>query len=140
MRFLVALALLLTLPAFAKWTDTVRSRLPSNIQKLELGKTDRAAARKLMGAPQLTKGDKDYWIVDGFKYAVELSFEKNTLKRIHYNFPKKTMDLEELKKDIDPKKLKASSTSPHTILVYEDKDGKLEIELTSGKIESVRFQ
>lgn len=140
MKKLFLLALLFSLPAFAGWSEKVKSHLPQKLQTLELGKTDRESARKALGKPDLVRGDKEYWIIDGFKYAVELTYAKNKLTSFHYNFPKKKLNIDVLKTEIDPKLLKASPTSPHTNLLYQDKTGKLEIELTSGDVESVRFQ
>jgi hypothetical protein len=130
----------ISLPVLAKWTDKVKTHLPPNLQTLELGKTDRQSARKILGNPDLVRGDKEYWVMDGFKYAVELTYINNRLKSLHYNFPKKKLNIDALKSEIDPKLLKSSPTAPHTNLLYQDKTGKLEVELTSGDVESVRFQ
>lgn len=140
MKKLILLSLLISFSAFAKWSEKVKTHLPTKLQALSIGKTDRDSARKTLGKPDLVRGDKEYWIMDGFKYALELTYEKNKLTSFHYNFPKKKLNIEDLKSQIDPKLLKASETAPHTTMMYQDKEGKLEVELTSGDIESVRFQ
>lgn len=140
MKTLIVFTLLFTTSAFAGWTEKARTHLPKDLRTLELGKTNRESARKALGKPDLVRGDKEYWIREGFKYAVELTYKDNKLATLHYNFPKKDFALEEIKADIDPKLIKASPTAPHTSLVYQDTEGKLEIELTTGKVESVRFQ
>ena len=140
MKILILTAILFSSHSFAGWQEKVKPHLPAKVSSLVIGKTDRETARKTLGKPDLVRGDKEYWIIDGFKYAVELSFADNKLKTLHFNFPKKNLSVESLKSEIDPKLLKSSQNSPHTTMVYEDKEGKLEIELSTGKIESVRFQ
>ncbi len=140
MKKLLLLSLLISLPVLAGWSEKVKTHLPQKIQSFEIGKTDRESARKALGKPDLVRGDKEYWIIDGFKYAVELTYVKNKLASLHYNFPKKKFNIDALKSEIDPKLIKASPTAPHTTLLYQDKSGKLEIELTSGDVESVRLQ
>lgn len=140
MKILILISLLISFSALAGWQEKVKSHLPAKLSSLTPGKTDREAARKSLGKPDLTRGEKDYWIIDGFKYAVELSFADNKLKTVHYNFPKKKLSIESFKSEIDPKLIKSSPNSPHTTMVYEDKEGKMEIELSTGKIESVRYQ
>lgn len=140
MRLLLSLCILVSLPSFAGWTEKVKSQLPSKLSTLLIGKSDRDSVRKSLGKPDLVRGDKEYWTMDGFKYALELTYKKNVLETLHYNFSKKSLSLHDFKNNIDPKLLKASPTQPHTALFYEDKEGKLEIEASSGKIESVRFR
>ncbi len=140
MKTLIVLSLLISSSVFAGWSEKAKAHLPKDLRTLELGKTNRDSARKSLGKPDLVRGDKEYWIRDGFKYAVELTYKDNKLSSLHYNFTKKDFPLEELKADIDPKQLKSSPTAPHTTLVYQDKEGKLEVELSTGKVESVRFQ
>lgn len=136
--FLLFLALT-SLSAHAGWSDKARSFLPAKVQLIVSGKTDREAARKILGKPALARADKEYWIIDDFKYALELTYKNNKVAGLHYNFPKTKFSLEDLKKDIDPNRLKSSPTSPHTSLIYEDKEGKMEVDLTSGQVESVRL-
>lgn len=131
---------LISFPVLAKWTEKVKSHLPQKLHSLAIGKTDREGARTALGKPDLVRGDKEYWVVDGFKYALELTYVRNRLTSIHYNFPKKKLNIDVLKTDLDPRLLQSSPSAPHTNLSYEDKEGKLEIELTSGDVESVRFQ
>lgn len=140
MKILILFSLLFSASSFAGWQEKVKPHLPTKVSSLVIGKTDRESARKSLGKPDLVRGEKEYWIVDGFKYALELSFADNKLKTLHYNFPKKNLKVEDLKSEIDPKLIKSSPNSPHTTMVYEDKEGKMEIELSTGKIESVRFQ
>ena len=140
MKKLILLSLLVSLPVLAGWSEKVKTHLPQKLQSIEIGKTDRESARKTLGKPDLVRGDKEYWVIDGFKYAVELTYVKNKLTTLHYNFPKKKLNIDALKPEIDPKLIKASPTAPHTTLLYQDKSGKLEFELTSGDVESVRFQ
>ena len=140
MKKLILLSLLVSVPALAKWSEKVKTHLPSKIQSLTIGKTDRDSARKIMGKPDLVRGDKEYWVIDGFKYALELTFVNNKLTSLHYNFPKKKLNIEDLKAQFDPKLMKSSPTAPHTMMMYQDKEGKMEVELTSGDVESVRFQ
>ncbi len=140
MKTLIVLTFLFSTSIFAGWSEKAKTHLPKDLRALELGKTNRESARKTLGKPDLVRGDKEYWVREGFKYAVELTYKDNKLATLHYNFPKKDFSLEDLKADIDPKLLKSSSTAPHTSLVYEDKEGKLEVDLSSGKVESVRFQ
>ncbi len=140
MKKLIFLSLFVSLPVLAGWSEKVKTHLPSKLQTLSIGKTDRESARKTLGKPDLVRGDKEYWVMDGFKYALELTYDKNKLTTFHYNFPKKKLNIEAIKTQIDPKLLKASETAPHTTLMYQDKEGKLEVELTSGDVESVRFQ
>lgn len=140
MKLLLLFCMLFSFPSFAAWTEKVKSQLPSKFSELLIGKSNRDSVRKILGKPDLVRGDKEYWIMDGFKYALELSYKKNVLETLHYNFPKKSLTINDLKNDIDPKLLKASTTQPHTGLVYEDKHGKLEVEASSGKIESVRLR
>ena len=140
MKKLILLSLLVSFPAHAKWSEKVKTHLPSQLQSLTIGKSDRNSARKALGKPDLVRGDKEYWVMDGFKYAVELTYTKEKLSSLHYNFPKKKLNIDALKAEIDPKLLKASTTAPHTMMSYQDKEGKMEVELTSGDVESVRFQ
>ncbi len=140
MKTLLFFTLFITLQVHAKWTDKVKPYLPQKLQNLELGKTDRENARKALGKPDLVRGDKEYWVLDGFKYAVELTYVKNKLTSLHYTFPKNKLNIDAVKSEIDPKLLKSSVTAPHTHLLYQDSAGKLEVELTSGDVESVRFQ
>lgn len=140
MKFIFTFILIFSQSAFAGWSEKVKSHFPKKMNSLVIGKSDREAARKSLGKPDLVRGDKEYWIIDGFKYAVELTYKNNKLETLHFNFPKKTLAMEDLKSDIDPKLLKSSPDQPHTALIYEDKEGKLEVELTSGKIESVRLR
>lgn len=126
--------------AHAEWASKVRQHLPLKVSSIIVGKTDREGARKLLGNPALIKGGKEYWIFDDFKYALELTYQGNKVSSLHYNFSKNKFSIEDLKKEIDPKLLKTSPSSPHTSLVYEDKEGKMEVELATGKVESVRFQ
>ncbi len=140
MKMFIFLSLLVSFPALAGWSEKVKTHLPQKLQSFEIGKTDRESARKALGKPDLVRGDKEYWIMDGFKYAVELTYVKNKLTTLHYNFPKKKFNIDALKSEMDPKLIKASPTAPHTTLLYQDKSGKLEFELTSGDVESVRLQ
>lgn len=139
MKVCVLFLFLISLPALGGWSQKARSFLPKKVALIEPGKTDREGARKLLGKPDLVKGGKEYWVVDGFKFAVELSYQENKVSSLHYNFPEKKFGLEALKGGVDPKLLKRSPVSPHTSLVYEDAEGKMEVELTSGQVESVRF-
>lgn len=140
MKLIIIIAALFSFSSFAGWQEKVKPHLPPKIKLLTIGKTDRDSARKALGKPDLARGDREYWVIDGFKYAVELTYADNKLKTIHFNFSKKVLNIGELKNDIDPKLIKSSAQSPHTTMVYEDKEGKIEIELSSGKIESVRLQ
>lgn len=140
MKTLILISVLFSIEAFAGWAQKAKSHLPPKVQALELGKSDREAARKALGKPDLVRGDKEYWIIDGFKYALELTYKNNKLSSLHYNFSRNGFPVETLKGDFDPKLLKASPTAPHTSLMYEDKEGKIEVEMATGKVESLRFQ
>ena len=140
MKTLILLSVLISFHTFAGWTEKAKSHLPPKVQTLELGKSDRDSARKALGKPDLVRGDKEYWIIDGFKYALELTYKNNKLATLHYNFSRNGFPVEKLKGEFDPKLLKASTSSPHTSLMYEDKQGKMEVEMATGKVESVRFQ
>lgn len=133
------LFLFIPLLAHAGWSEKAKTYLPKTVQSIIVQKTDRDTARKMLGKPDLVKGEKEYWAIDGFKYALELSFSNKKVSSVHYNFSPARFSVEELKGSIDPKLLKASPSSPHTTLVYEDKEGKMEVDLSTGKVESVRF-
>lgn len=140
MNVFIAAILFVSLSAHAGWLEKVQAKLPEKVRQIKPGKTDRTEARKFLGKPDLVHGDKEYWIFDGFKYALELTYTKNKVSSVHFNFPQKNFSMESLSKDVNPKLIRTSPSAPHTSLIYEDKEGKMEIELTSGLIESVRFQ
>lgn len=139
MKILMMMTLLISFSAWAGWTEKVRTKLPQKVQSISLNTTSREEAIKKLGKPDLTVGEKDYWVMDGFKYALELTYKSGKVVTLHYNFPEKKISLDDLKGEIDPKLMKASTTSPHTVNTYQDKEGKLEVELSTNKIESVRF-
>jgi hypothetical protein len=139
MKILFLMTFFFSFSAWSAWTDKVKAKLPKKVQNISIGTTSRDEARKTLGAPDMTVGEKDYWVIGGFKYALELTYKSNKVVTLHYNFPEKNISLEDLKGEIDPKLMKASTTSPHTINTYQDKLGKLEVELSTGKIDSVRF-
>lgn len=139
MKFILLMLMLISHAEASGWSRKVRTHLPEKVTKIETGKTDRTTARKILGMPDLVRGDREYWALGGFKYSLELTFEGSKVKTVHYNFSEKKPSLEEFKSLIDPKLLKPSQHEPHTALVYEDEEGKLEVDLSTGKIISLRY-
>lgn len=81
--FLVFISFSLLASSFEK----VTSLLPEEMKKLSLHKSSPKDAEKILGKADLVEGKKYYWKRNGFKYAIELSFDgKEKLSSLHYTF------------------------------------------------------
>lgn len=110
--------------------------LPREIQELTLKKTSSNEAEKILGKPHLVEGSKHYWEVKGFKYGLELSFDKNKkLQSIHYTFTGEKPPLTKLPK-FDSEKLTPLSS---TLMKLKDNGCEVVIDVPKKTISSVRF-
>ena len=118
--------------AFASdWRDSLKSHLPSKIQKFEINKTTKAEALKKLGTPDLVEKNKYYWKEGEFKYPLELSFEDEKLIKLHYSFQKgPALSLIRINPD-------AFKSYSHTLMKYEDKNGTVFLDVRSKTIDSV---
>ena len=121
---------------------TARTRRRSPLQEFESGKTTLKDIEAKLGKAALTEGNKRYWKRDGLKYALELTFEHDTLQSLHYTFTGKKPSLDILKGSIDITKFApypASGKSAGRFLKLTDKNAELTIDPVSKTIQTVRL-
>jgi hypothetical protein len=132
------LFLLTTLSVQASGLEAkLRAALPAPLDKAQLGKTTIGDLEAKMGKPDLIEGSKRYWIKNGLKYAVVLSFKKDKLSSIHYTFTEGKPSLESIYSD-----LKQSALEPYNTryLIHRSPSAEVVIDPTSKKIYSVRIK
>jgi hypothetical protein len=78
MRWLCFILICWSTPLHAGWQEDLFSLLPQKLQELQLNKTTPKDAALLIGKPALIKGEKQYWVYDDFKYALELTFKEQS--------------------------------------------------------------
>lgn len=138
------LLIFLSFSSFAESNLATEARklLPQDLQELTLNKMTSLEVQKKLGKPQLIEGNKQYWEIDGFKYGLELTFDKSKkLETIHYSFVGKRPLITRLSK-FDTEKLlpvtqggKVSSS----LMKLKEKDCEVVIDVSSKTIYSVRL-
>jgi hypothetical protein len=131
------LFLVMSFSAFAGEAE-IRSLLPKRLQGLEIGKTTITQAVDVLGMPDLVKGPKQYWAEDGFKYAIELTFEKRKLVSLHYSFPKRP-DASVLKDEFKEEDFKPVAGDDRLRKATRD-HSEVVVNTAQKKVESVRIK
>ena len=134
------LLLLWALPGFANsWQASLLKLLPEKMNTFVLNKTTLDQVKASLGPPALIRGEKHYWVYQGFEYALELKVIENKVTSIHFIFPKKAPSIDVLK--LDPKSFKASSSHRSSrFMDYHDVGGSITIDLTTQTISIIRVK
>lgn len=120
----------------------VKHLLPQDLQHFEIKKTPLQEVQKKLGKPQLVEGNKYYWETNGFKYSLELIFDKKQiLQSLHYTFTGTYPALEKLgafdTKDLRPVVQKGGVSS--TLMKLKSSNCEVTLNISNKTIDSVRF-
>lgn len=127
---------LIIFSAFAREQTKLTNLLPQKVQEIIQSKKDKKSILALLKKPDLIENNKYYFIVDKFKYGINLEFKDGSLSKMNYTIvdKKKRPALNLFNKFITKENLKLSN---------EDKakfTGKyLELNLKKEKIK-LRFK
>ena len=128
--------------AFAKdYLVKIKSLMPKELQTLELKKDTAETIEKKLGKADLIEGEKRYYAIGGFKYSLELIFEKNILKQFSYTFISPRPDIKET--GIDQKEFNLLTSGIYAKKAFF-KAEKPEVDViadqTNNTLYSVRFK
>jgi len=139
MRLLYSLLLVLcTFQVHASsWEDKLRATLPAPLNAAIIGKSTIKELESRMGKPHLVEGSKRYWIKDGLKYAVVLTFKNNKLSTIHYTFTSNKPSVDIIYADISKKSFEPYNT---TYFIHRSASTEVVIDPNSKTIYSVRIK
>lgn len=138
-KILALLLLTFNLYAASSWSDKAHDLLPPPLKSFTLRKTSLSEVEKVLGKASLNEGQKYYWEREGFKYALELSFNnKFILETIHYTFTGEKPSLDKIGK-IDVKKLTPKDKSGGKFFMLKEKDSEVTIDPVSRTIQTVKF-
>ena len=140
--FFLILSLLPALGSDLKWSQKINSFLPKAVAKIEIKKSHRSDIEKFLGKANLIEGDKNYYELDGFRYALEIVFKQDIVSEFSYTFIKNRPTFKELKLNLDLKKLSPypKSVSSSRYFQHSDSEGDIVIDPISKDIYSVRLR
>lgn len=85
---LIYMLISLSLASASEWSAEIERFLPQSVQSIEPGKTGQGKIHQEFGPPDFKKNGKEYWALNDFKYALEISYEDYKVKSYHYTFQK----------------------------------------------------
>lgn len=127
------MALFISFQCLGAWKKELEAHLPESVQSLKPGQTTKSKATELLGKPDLSKNGKDYWEMEGFKYALELTYQDGKIRSIHYNFKQGPL-LKDLP-SLDEGMFKANPQSS-VERIYSGKGFNITYSLSTGRITS----
>ena len=128
---------LITNASAQSWQKKVSTLLPKSLRELQIGKSTISDVEKKIGKANLVEGVHHYWEVDGFKYAVTLTFKKRNLDSIHYIFTKERPSWDLVKDQLrDPRALVPFNTRYQLL---KDGTSELVIDPATKTIYSVKL-
>lgn len=135
------LGLLLFLLTFSAIAG-IQELLPLPLKKFELHKTTLKEVEKQLGKAQLNEGSDHYWEKDGLKYAIKLSFDKESkLNAIHFTFTKDKPPISALNiKDTKSLKPMPSSGRSGRFFIHQEKNNQAVIDPLNKSIYSVEIK
>ena len=117
--------------------------LPEKIARVQINKSSKLDVEKIMGKPDLIENNKYYYEVDGLKYGLELSFEQDKLRELHFTFVKNKPAIEKLKFKFDTAELvpfPRSGASSGRYFLLSKPDAEMVIDPISHTIYSIRIR
>lgn len=140
--FLISL-ISLNLYASDSWEKDVNKLLPMPLSAFPASTVTLKEVEAKLGKADLVEGAKYYWIKDGLKYAIELTFtEKKVLSALNYTFTKSPPSIESIKefKFSDLKPFVNQGKVSNRYFALEGKRTRLVIDPVSKTLYSVRVQ
>lgn len=125
------------------WKIPVSRLLPSPLEQIKVKSSTKTDIEKILGKPALIEGQKYYYAQGGFKYSLEITFNKSVVKEFHYTFltPRPPVNPADLK--IEVSKLTpfpATGGAAGKYQKYSDADGELVLDPVSKTLYSVRIK
>ena len=102
---------LIIFSAFAEEQKKLTNLLPQKVQEIIQSKKDKKSILALLKKPDLVESNKYYFIVDNFKYGINLEFKDGNLSKMNYTIvdKKKRPALNLFNKFITKENLKLSN-------------------------------
>ena len=125
------------------WKIPVLRLLPAPLEQLKIKVTTKAEVEKILGKPALIEGSKYYYAQGGFKYSLEITFEKTVVKEFHYTFltPRPPVNPTELNISVDKlTPFPGSGGAAGKYQKYSDADGELVLDPVGKTLYSVRIK
>jgi hypothetical protein len=115
--------------------------IPEPYNKIKLKKTHIKEVEQIIGKADLVEKNKHYYIVNNFKYALEIVYKKDVVSELSYTFTKQRPSVTGMAFPLIPSgRFPASKEKTERYFKYTDQSGELKVDPVHNTVNSMRLK